>query len=206
MADGVFNTEEELKYPHWKNARLGDIKFVDINGDGEITADDRVRLSKVKEPTFVFGINLGARWNNFDLMALLQGATGGHTYIWRERAGEAGNFYKYTYDHRWTEENPMIEHPRTYNREDEYWASEGDRKNTYYLWNTDFIRLKNLEIGYTFNFPAVRNAGIQNLRVFANGTNLLTIDKVRVQDPEQNNTGRDYPQRRVVNFGASITF
>ncbi|OAV66189.1 Outer membrane cobalamin receptor protein, SusC/RagA family [Bacteroidales bacterium Barb6XT] len=206
VADGVFNTEEELKYPHWKNARLGDIKFVDINGDGEITADDRVRLSKVKEPTFVFGINLGARWNNFDLMALLQGATGGHTYIWRERAGEAGNFYKYTYDHRWTEENPMIEHPRTYNREDEYWASEGDRKNTYYLWNTDFIRLKNLEIGYTFNFPAVRNAGIQNLRVFANGTNLLTIDKVRVQDPEQNNTGRDYPQRRVVNFGASITF
>ncbi|MDR2389237.1 MAG: TonB-dependent receptor [Tannerellaceae bacterium] len=207
IADGVFNTQEELdNYPHWTGARLGDIKFVDYNNDGKIDADDRVRINKRKEPTLVAGITLGASWNNFDVMALIQGAAGGHTYIWRERAGEAGNFYKWTYEHRWTEENPLVEHPRTYNREEEYWASEGDRKNTYYLWNTDYLRLKNLEIGYTLNLPYLRGIGIQNLRVFANGTNLVTLDKVKVQDPEQNNTGKDYPQRRMINFGASLTF
>ena len=207
VADGVFNTQEELdSYPHWAGARLGDIKFVDYNNDGVIDGDDRIRVNKHKEPTLIAGVTLGANWNNFDIMALIQGAAGGHTYIWRERAGTAGNFYKWTYDHRWTEENPMIEHPRTYNREDEYWASEGDRKNTYYLWNTDYQRLKNLEIGYTLNLPYLRNIGIQNLRIYTNGTNLVTLDKVKVQDPEQNNTGKDYPQRRMINFGASITF
>jgi TonB-linked SusC/RagA family outer membrane protein len=207
IADGVFNTQQELdNYPHWTGARLGDIKFVDYNNDGQIDGDDRVRIDKVKEPTFVFGVTLNARWRNFDVLALLQGATGGHTYIWRERAGESGNFYKYTYENRWTEENPMVEHPRTYNREDEYWASEGDRKNTYYLWNTDYIRLKNLEVGYSFAPYSLRKAGIQNLRVYANSSNLFTIDQVKIQDPEQNRTGKDYPQRKVVNFGLSVTF
>ena len=68
------------------------------------------------------------------------------------------------------------------------------------------MRLKNVEIGYTFNFPGVVKAGISNLRVYVNATNLFTIDGVKVQDPEANDTGREYPQRRVVNFGATITF
>ena len=134
IADGVFNTQEELdSYPHWANARTGDIKFVDVNGDGVINADDRVRSDKNSEPRFVFGLSTGLSWNNFDLRALFQGATGGITYIWRERAGEAGNYYKFMYENRWTEENPMVEHPRAYNRENEYWAKQGtDEKNTYY--------------------------------------------------------------------------
>lgn len=204
VADGVFNTQEELdNYPHWSGARLGDIKFKDIDGNGVIDADDRVRANKNAEPRFIFGITLGAQWNNFDLMLLFQGATGGQTYVWRERAGEAGNFYRHTYLNRWTEENPMVEHPRTYNRDTEYWVSN---RNTYYMFNTNYLRLKNMELGYTFNFPGVRRAGISNLRVFMNASNLFTIDKLKVQDPEANNTGKDYPQRRIMNFGASITF
>lgn len=208
IADGVFNTQEELdNYPHWANARLGDIKYVDVNGDGKIDADDRVRSSKNNEPRFVGGFTMGLRWNNFDLMAMFQGAAGGITYIWRERAGEAGNFYKFMYEKRWTEENPMVEHPRAYNRENEYWAKQDtDQKNTYYQFKTDYIRLKNLEIGYTFNFPAIRNIGIQNLRLYANGSNIFTIDNVKVQDPEGDNTGARYPQRRVWNAGVSVTF
>lgn len=208
IADGVFNTQEELdNYPHWANARLGDIKYVDYNKDGKIDADDRVRGNKNKEPRFVGGVTLSARWNNFDIMALFQGATGGITYIWRERAGESGNFYKFMYENRWTEENWQVEHPRTYDRSNEYWAKEDkDQKNTYYQFNTDYLRLKNMEIGYTFNFPAIRNAGIQNLRLYVSGTNLFTIDKVKVQDPEGDNTGARYPQRRMWNAGATITF
>ena len=136
-------------------------------------------------------------------MMLFQGAVGGETYVWRERAGEAGNFYKETYENRWTPENPSSVHPRIFNRENEYWVSN---RNTYYLKNTDYLRLKNLEIGYTFNLPGIQKAGISNLRIYANATNLFTIDGVKVQDPEANDTGREYPQRRVVNFGATITF
>jgi hypothetical protein len=209
QADGVFNTQQELdSYPHWAGATLGDIKFVDYNGDGVINGDDRVRSNKSSVPPFVFGLTLGANWHNFDIMALLQGATGAQTYFWRERAGTAGNFYKWTYDHHWTPENSSVEYARINEREDQYWARDDNasQSSTYFLRNTDYLRLKNLEIGYTFNFQGLRNAGIQNLRIYVNGTNLLTIDKIKIQDPEASNNGKEYPQRRVLNFGASITF
>ncbi len=203
--DGVFKDQAEVDATKakWSGARPGDIKFKDVNGDGKIDADDRVRSKRNSEPKFVAGITLGANWNNFDFMMLFQGAVGGETYVWRERAGEAGNFYKETYENRWTPENPSSVHPRIFNRENEYWVSN---RNTYYLKNTDYLRLKNLEIGYTFNLPGIQKAGISNLRIYANATNLFTIDGVKVQDPEANDTGREYPQRRVVNFGATITF
>lgn len=203
--DGVFKDQAEVDATEakWGGARPGDIKFKDVNNDGKINADDRVRSNKNGEPTFVAGVTLGARWNNFDLMMLFQGAVGGQTKIWRERAGEAGNFYKMTYDNRWTPENPSSVHPRIYNRDTEYWVSND---NTYYLYNTDYLRLKNIELGYTFNFPGVKKSGITDLRVYVNATNLFTIDGVKVQDPEATDTGKEYPQRRVMNFGVSVTF
>lgn len=203
--DGVFYDQAEVDATtaKWPGAVPGDIKFKDINGDGKIDADDRVRSTKNSEPRFVAGLTLNAAWNNFDIMVLFQGAFGGETYIWRERAGEAGNFYRTTYLNRWTPENPSHDHPRIYNRDNEYWVSN---QNTYYLYNTDYVRLKNVELGYTFNFPAIQKAGISNLRVYVNATNLFTFDGVKVQDPEATDTGKQYPQRRVMNFGASITF
>lgn len=204
IADGVFKDQAEVDaYPHWTNARPGDIRFVDYNEDGKITADDRVRSDKNAEPNLILGLTLGAQWKNFDLMLLFQGAVGGETYIWRERAGEAGNFYKMTYENRWTPENPGSEHPRVYNRENEYWVSN---RNTYYLYDTDYLRLKNIEIGYKVNAPFVQRTGISDMRIFANATNLFTIDKVKVQDPEGDATGQNYPQRKVMNVGVSFTF
>ncbi len=203
--DGVFKDQAEVDATaaKWNGARPGDIKFKDVNGDGKIDADDRVRSNKNAEPKFVAGITLGANWNNFDLMMLFQTALGGETYVWRERAGEAGNFYKETFQNRWTPENPSSVHPRVFNRENEYWVSN---RNTYYLKSTNYLRLKNVEIGYTFRLPAIEKVGISHLRVYMNATNLFTIDGVKVQDPEANDTGREYPQRRMVNFGATVTF
>lgn len=225
--DGVFKDQAAINsYPTWgekqdengnpildengnkiTTARPGDIRFKDVNGDGKIDADDRVRSMKNTEPRFVAGLTLSARWNNFDIMMLFQGAFGGETYIWRERAGEAGNFYKETFEKRWTPENPSDKYPRVYNRENEYWSKpNGNDANTYFLHNTDYIRLKNIELGYTFDFPKIRKAGISGFRLYVNATNLFTIDGIKVQDPEATDTGKQYPQRRVMNFGASITF
>ena len=208
QTDGVFNTEEELNsYPHWPGARLGDLKFIDYDKNGVIDADDRVRSSKNGEPDFVGGMTLTGAWKNFDFMVLFQGAVGGQTEIWIDRAGIAGNTYKFVYQNRWTKENPMVEHPYAHNRDDEYWLPPVN-PNDYWLRNTNYLRLKNLEVGYTFdNFEAIRNAGISGFRVFVNATNLLTFDYVKVRDPEgTDREGDNYPQRTTANFGVSITF
>lgn len=202
--DGVFYDQAEVDATEakWANARPGDIKFKDVNEDGKIDADDRIRIDKSSEPRLVAGLTLNAAWHNFDIMVLFQGSFGAVNYIRNTMSGESGNFFTSVYDNRWTPENPSHEHPRVYNRVSEYWSSNS---NTYYLYNTDFVRLKNLEIGYNFNMPAIRQAGISNLRVYFNGTNLLTFDKVKVIDPEATD-GLSYPLRRVMNFGATITF
>ena len=208
IADGVFRTQAEVdSYPHWANARPGDIRYVDINGDGVINSDDRVRNEKNADPRLIIGLNPTFNWNNFDVNMLFKAALGGVTYIWRERAGEAGNFYKFMYTNRWTEENPNTDHPRAYNRENEYWArGSGSEGNTYYQFNTDFLRMSNFEVGYTFNLPAIRKIGIQNLRIYVNGSNIFCIDGVKVQDPEAEDVGNRYPIRRQWNFGGTITF
>jgi len=204
VADGVFKDEAEVNaYPHWSGAQPGDIRFKDINNDGKIDADDRVRSEKTAEPRFVGGLNLGLRWNNWDLTMLFQGATGAEAYI-QTWSGTVGNFLKDFYDKRWTPENPNGSHPRVYERENQYWISN---RNTYWLRSADYLRLKNMEIGYNFDFPALHNAGISNFRIFANASNIFTIDKLKVADPEKDNKDlADYPQRRVFNFGVSLTF
>jgi TonB-linked SusC/RagA family outer membrane protein len=208
LVDGVFKDQAAVDaYPHWTNAQPGDLRFVDYNGDGKIDADDRVRLNKRREPLFNAGIPLGIEYKGLDVKLFFLGSAGGFTYIYRERGGESGNFFKIWFDNRWTEENPSDKYPRIYNREEPYWASQGDRSNEYFIRSTDFIRLRTAEIGYSFkDFAFIKNLGIQSLRIYAQGSNLLTFDKVKVQDPEQNDASRQYMQRRIINFGLSLTF
>lgn len=200
--DGVFNTQEELdNYPHWTGARLGDIKFVDYNNDGKINADDRVRSDKNQTPRLVTGFNVGLSWNHFDMAMLFQAAFGAETYV-QTWSGTVGNFLKEYYDQRWTPENPTSEHPRTYERERQYWISNA---NDYFLRSSDYLRLKNMEIGYTIPTD-MRRYGISKIRIFANGQNLFTIDGLP-GDPENTASSFDYyPQRKYFNCGISATF
>lgn len=204
VADGVFNNQAEVdSYPHWNGARPGDIKFVDVNGDGKIDAEDRVRRDKNYEPRFVGGFTANLRWKQWDMSLFFQGATGAEVYV-QTWSGEVGNFLKEFYDQRWTEDNPNVEHPRVYNREQEYWITE---QNTYFLRPMDYFRLKNAEIGYTFPAAWMSKAGISHLRLYMNASNLFTVDKLKVIDPEaENKDAVSYPQSRIFNFGATITF
>lgn len=203
--DGVFYDQAEVDATEakWANARPGDIKFKDVNEDGKINADDRIRIDKSSEPRLVAGLTLNAAWRNFDISVLFQGSFGSVTYIFDNNSGESGNFFTSIYDNRWTAEIPSHDYPRVYNKGNQYWASNS---NTYFLYNNDFVRLKNLEIGYNFNMPAIRQGGISNLRVYFNGSNLLTFSKIKIIDPEAGGNGYGYPLRRVLNFGATITF
>ncbi|TDB65959.1 SusC/RagA family TonB-linked outer membrane protein [Arundinibacter roseus] len=207
--DGVFKDQAEidantLDYSAIvNNLRPGDMKYKDHNGDGKITPDDRVRLDNTNLPLFQGGINMGAQFKNFDLTILLQGATGARQYVSTGESGNIGNFLSDVYENRWTIENPSSVHPRIANRSDQYYSNGND----YWLRSSDYIRLKNLELGYSLPTELISKIGMSQFRVYFNGLNLFTIDKLKVFDPEaDNSTGYYYPQQKIVNFGLVATF
>ena len=92
VAEGIYHTQEEIdNSTHWSGAVPGDVRYKDVNGDGKIDADDRVRSKKNAEPPFVGGLNLQLSWKNWDIMVLFQGAVGAEAFI-RTWSGTVGNF------------------------------------------------------------------------------------------------------------------
>lgn len=184
----------------------GDMRFEDVNGDGKITADDAVRLDKNLTPTFNFGATADFRFRGFDLNILFQGATGAALRIQTE-SGDIGNFLKYSYDNRWSIDNPSSEHPRLASRGDTYYTGGNYGNNTYFLFSKNYLRLKNIELGYTVPVALSSKVGVSAARLFVNGLNVLTFDKMKVYDPEATASGGVfYPQMRVINTGLSVTF
>lgn len=208
QAIGIFQNQQEIDaYPHWAGARPGDIIFKDYNEDGVIDGDDRVRHDKTQNPKFTGGLNIKLGYKGFDFSVLFQGAVGGVFYQ-RTEAGDFGNFLKSYYDSRWTEANPSTSNPRTYNRTGEYWVNQ---PNTYWLHKTDYVRLKNIELGYTLPYTLTGKYGIENLRLYVNAFNILTYSPdMKDFDPEvlqsANFAGYSYPVNKALNFGVSLTF
>ena len=207
--DGVFKDQAEidsnpLDYSSIIGSlRPGDMKYKDINGDGKITPDDRIRPDFNNIPLFQGGLVLGGQYRNFDLSILFQGAAGAKQYVSAGEMGSIGNFFLDIYENRWTIDNPSSEHPRIAERGDQYYSGG----NTYWFRSRDYIRLKNLEVGYTLPANLTNKIKMNNLRVYLNGLNLITWDKLKVLDPESDNTtGQYYPQARVINAGLTVTF
>jgi TonB-linked SusC/RagA family outer membrane protein len=203
-AIGVFKDQAAVDaYPHWGGARPGDVIFEDVNKDGRITADDRVRINKDSIPTFTGGLRLGAQVKNFDVAVFFQGSAGAAQYF-RTESGDIGNYTQEFAENRWTPENPSATTPRAFNRNDEYWVSND---NTYFLRDADYIRLKSLEIGYRLPARVAQGLAVRDVRLYANGFNLLLWDTFKVLDPEtRDRQGHYYPQQRVFNAGVSVTF
>ncbi|MEN8192969.1 MAG: TonB-dependent receptor [Bacteroidota bacterium] len=190
-------------YPHWPGARPGDIRFEDVDGDGEITVDDRVQTDKSNFPTFVGGIPFTFGWKNLELFVLMQGAAGAEQYV-QIPSGEFGNYLTDFADGRWTSENPNSEKPRAFNRTDQYWISG---RNTHFMRSTDYIRAKNVKLSYDMPESILDKVGIKYAQVYISAMNLFTWDKYKVFDPENsNNSGSSYPQRRLFNLGVNLTF
>lgn len=209
---GVFRDQEDISkntidYSGVTSQLIpGDMKFEDVNGDGAITADDQVRLDQNNTPTFNFGATIDIRYKGFDLSILFQGATGAAIRIQTE-SGDIGNYLKYFYDNRWTIDNPSSEHPRLASRGDTYYTGGNYGFNTYYLFSKNYVRLKNIELGYNLPKSVLDKIKASNLRFFVNGLNVFTISKNKIFDPEATvESGVYYPQPRVINAGLSLTF
>ncbi len=191
------------------NLRPGDIKYKDLNGDGEITAVDETNIGRTKVPEIVYGFGATLRYKWFDLGFFFQGVgntdriLGGETWLPGSSLG-AGNIYS-NIDDRWTPENP---------RQDVFWPRMGDkavanneRASTWWLRDMSFLRLKNVELGFTFPSHWLSKIGVKQCRLFARGTNLLTFSKFKLWDPElETNDGLKYPQMKSVSVGLSVNF
>lgn len=200
---GVFRDQEHVdSMPSWSGARPGDLIFEDVNEDGVIDSDDRVRIDRTGLPKWNGGLNLTGQFRNFDFLVFFQGAAGSSQYI-STQSGDFGNYFSDFARDRWTPENTNASQPRAFQRTEEYWMSN---QNTHFFFNTDYIRLKNLEVGYNLPENVTGAVGINSMRVYANGFNLLTFSDFWMDPEARNASGSYYPQKRVFNLGLSLAF
>ncbi len=214
VSDGVFRDEKEIA-ANKKNynaattsLKPGDMKFKDTDGNDTINSFDQVRLDKNRDPTFTYGINMGMQFKNFDMSVLFQGATGGLLLFNVNETGDFGNYLKYSYDHRWSVENPSSTDPRLANRGNTYYTNNGQNfgSNTYFLRPSNYLRLKNIELSYNLG-DIGKQIGISRFKIYVNALNLITWDKMKIWDPEStSSSGQYYPQSRIINTGVRLTF
>jgi TonB-linked SusC/RagA family outer membrane protein len=225
IADGFYNTQREVNNRPFNkysaNARLGDLKYRDVTGDGIIDEKDLVPIGYSNLPQVAYNLSVGFSYKGFDISALFIGTAKGSFpqsgYILSSPfAKNVGEVLQYAYDGRWTAEKfangEKINYPAIS-------FSGGQANNnplsTFWLKNNDFKRLKNLELGYTFQQqnPLLKRANIKGIRLYLNGNNLITWDEEVLEgiDPEQadvgkNNMGYLYPLVRTFNVGLNIQF
>jgi TonB-linked SusC/RagA family outer membrane protein len=193
------------------NIRPGDIKYTDRNGDGFVTDEDEGFIGGTVDPRMVYGFGGNINYKSWDLNMFFQGVgdtyriIGGSTYFLPGSGqGLLGNVYD-NYNDRWTEENPS---------QDAFWPrlSEDPNRHNYRAstwWKQDmsFLRLKVIEIGYTFPRSMMSKAGIKSTRLYVSGNDLFYFSKFKMWDPELNTgDGLKYPGMRSVMVGIDINF
>lgn len=194
----------------------GDIKYKDVNGDGVINDGDRVAIGATRRPNLIYGLGSSAQWKGFDVNVHFQGAGKSSFFIYGKTVyafseGEWGTVLKDLMGpNRWISseisgdvatENPNASYPR---------LSFGENKNnfresTYWLRDGSYLRLKTVDIGYTFPKKIVNKLHCTNIRLFVVGTNLLTWSKFKLWDPEMaNSRGEEYPLAKSITFGLNF--
>ncbi|WP_333697293.1 SusC/RagA family TonB-linked outer membrane protein [Bacteroides congonensis] len=219
-SDGYFTEEEAAAYAAEKGNTMpdygtgfvpnaGDVKYKDLNNDNVIDYRDESAIGYPVYPLLTGGVNFGFSYKGFDLSMTWSGATKTSRMlqqIYREPFGEQNNksLLKYLVDNAWTPgKGNSAKAPRIsfQNKKHNYQASD--------LWLRDasYLRLKNLEVGYTLPSNWVKKMNISQLRVYLSGYNLLTFDSLDVLDPEMTNTlNPSYPLIKVVNLGLKLSF
>ena len=219
---GLFKSQDEINATNQSllsaNWYPGDVHYKDINGNGQLdrgneTVDDpgdRIVIGN-NTPRYSFGLTLNAEWKGFDATAFLQGV-GKRDIMF---AQDANMFWGVTgwgrwqssiftvHQDRWTEDNPNGYYPRWY-----FNTYKNSQPQTRYLQNAAYMRIKNVQLGYTIPKNITNKIKFQRIRIFVNAENLATYTKLmKVIDPEiVDSQGRSYPLQRAYAFGINITF
>lgn len=211
IVEGFFKDQEEINNsPIQKVGDLpipGDLKYKDINGDGEINEYDRVPIGWPRIPRLTYGFSFGFAYKNLSFDAHFQGSAQSSVFLSNYLMYEFYNRGKVQDIHlgRWT---PATAETATYPALHIGATSQNHVRNTFFLKNNPYLRLKTVELSYTINSKVLKKAGIRSLRAYLNGVNLLTFDKLKVVDPETptGSTGGIYPQTRGYSLGFNFTF
>lgn len=208
IAEGYFQNEDEIATAPAQFSALkpGDVKFKDISGpdgvpDGKVDeAYDRTIIGN-PFPKLTYAFNFGGNIKGFDLYCLFQGVSGVDRYFWYNNE-EAGNFTTAALDY-WTPDNRDAAYARFGNQ------PNNNKNSTLWIGDASYLRLKNIELGYTLPAALVRKIGIQSCRFYTSATNLLTFTDVVDFDPEkiqEDERNRVYPQSKVYSLGLNLTF
>ena len=206
--------QEEFGIPisdHGITLQPGDAVYVDLNKDGKLDGNDATRdIGFTDLPEYTAGLNLGFSWKNFDFSMQWTGAWNIDRMLseLRQPLGDTQNkgLLLYQYENTWrsSEDSYTAKFPR---------ITATNRKNNFekgsdlYLINASYLRLKNIEIGYNFDFPFMRKLKLNSCRMYVNGYNLLTFTAFDWGDPESRQSDRpNYPLTRVFNIGLKLGF
>lgn len=217
--DGFINTTADLENQpahswggnYWG---LGELKFVDVNGDGVVNSNDQVTIGYGPYPEITFGLTLGASYKGFAVNALIQGATNVSLYL--NQSAVLALYYQRSatewHMERWSQERydagETITYPRVlYNAIYSPSFLDQNPLSTFWLYDASYVRLKNLELSYTLANDVLKLWGIANIKIYTNGSNLLTFSGVHNFDPESpSGAGTFYPMQKVYNAGIKIVF
>ncbi|WP_143305795.1 TonB-dependent receptor [Chitinophaga vietnamensis] len=225
VSQGLFKDQADVeKSPRQSRPVFpGDIKYADLNGDGQIDANDATFLGKSSFPTWSYGFGFNVGYKRFELSAVFAGvkdvgimangqaigfsdygASGVGVVPFTGIGQYPGNVIEQVTD-RWTKDNPRQDalYPRI------TIASTNDNNylnSSWWLKDGSFMRLRQATIGYYFITPEMKRRGISSLQLYANGTNLFTLTKFKLWDPELGSNGARYPYPRTVTMGLRAQF
>ena len=220
IALGLFRDYDDIRNSpkqSWGTVQPGDIKYKDVNGDGIVDDGDRVAIGATDTPSLIYGLGASVSWRGFDLNLHFQGA-GKYTFLINSgavnafRDGRWGNILQGITDNRWISsdisgtketENPNAPYPRLsygYNLNNQ-------QSSSFWMRNGRFLRLKNLDIGYTLPKPMVNTIHLESVRIYISGQNLITWSPFKLWDPELDSSqrGQTYPITRSFTAGIQIS-
>ncbi len=201
----IYQTQDEIDNTPTidDNVTPGDLMYQDTDGNGVITANDRIRINRTATPKIVYGITLNGGWKGIDLNVFFQGQAQAKTLFMPTM-----NMVQEYFDGRYVESDASTHATAKYPKaliKQTYCDTWNGQYSTWWLRNTAFLRLKSVELGYTLPKSIVNKISVENLRVYVSGTNLFTIDSFKVADPEVGSI-TEYPLQRMINFGVNLTF
>ena len=194
--------------------KAGDIKYKDLNNDGQIDAYDQTYISRGDVPTTVYGFGFTVGWKDLSVGMMFQGVAGAERVLNGSSinpfngGGGSGNLYSNIGD-RWTEENPDQNafYPRLSYGSETTSNINNFQKSTWWVRNMNFLRLKTLQISYNLPKPWVNKVHLKNAAVYVMGTNLFTLSRFKLWDPELNtDNGASYPNTTSYSVGINFTF
>ena len=211
--EGLFKDYDDIRNSAkqtWGDVMPGDIKYRDVNGDGIVNDKDYVPIGATNRPNLIYGFGFSAQWKGFDVNVLFQGAgkstffIDGYT-VYPFKDGDWGNILTdVVKSNRWIlgeNEDPNAKYPRL-----SYGGNNNNyQSSTYWMRNGSYLRLKNLEVGYTIPKSIVNKIRLNNIRIYFMGTNLVTFSSFKLWDPELGSSnGQVYPLSKAYTLGLTI--